>query len=52
MSGSSRPSPGRRPAGEHEVEGVAFRDEAGDEEEVAAPPPSPPAAGPGSAGAS
>ncbi|CAM5601140.1 ABC transporter permease OS=Streptomyces tendae OX=1932 GN=GUR47_07765 PE=3 SV=1 [Streptomyces tendae] len=45
MSGSSRPSPGRRPAGEHEVKGLAFRDEGADEEEGQAPPPSPVAAG-------
>ncbi|MFE5600060.1 ABC transporter permease [Streptomyces coelicoflavus] len=49
MSGSSRPSPGGRPAGEHEVKGLAFRDEGGgaggDEEEAGAPPPSPAAAG-------
>ncbi|WP_217170604.1 ABC transporter permease [Streptomyces sp. AC512_CC834] len=29
MSSSSRPSPGRRPAGEHEVKGLAFRDDGG-----------------------
>lgn len=52
MSGSPRPSPGRRPAGEHEVEGVAFRDEAGDEEEVAAPRRRRRRRAPGSAGAS
>ncbi|CAL9469769.1 ABC transporter permease [Streptomyces hyderabadensis] len=51
MSGSSRPSPGRRPAGEHEVKGIAFRDDAderdGEEaEQGGAPPPSPAAAGP------
>ncbi|NEB21949.1 ABC transporter permease subunit [Streptomyces coelicoflavus] len=51
MSGSSRRSPGGRPAGEHEVKGLAFRDEGGgaggdEEEETGAPPPSPAAAGP------
>ncbi|MFF0585241.1 ABC transporter permease [Streptomyces sp. NPDC003781] len=51
MSGSSRPSPGRRPAGEHEVKGIAFRDDADERdgaeaEQGGAPPPSPAAAGP------
>ncbi|MEV7224381.1 ABC transporter permease [Streptomyces sp. NPDC093681] len=45
MSGSSRPVPGRRPDGEHEVKGLAFRDEGAgageDEEEAGAPPPPP-----------
>ncbi|BET49823.1 ABC transporter permease [Kitasatospora aureofaciens] len=45
MSGSSRPLPGRRPAGEHEVKGLAFRDERADGEEGEAPPPPPVAAG-------
>ncbi|WP_399885611.1 ABC transporter permease [Streptomyces sp. BBFR51] len=44
MSSSSRPSAGRRPAGEHEVKGLAFRDEGEGEEE--APRPSPAAARP------
>ncbi|MFD8488256.1 ABC transporter permease [Streptomyces sp. NPDC059712] len=46
MSGSSRPVPGRRPDGEHEVKGLAFRDEgagAGEDEEEAGTPPPPPA---------
>ncbi|MFC7825820.1 ABC transporter permease [Streptomyces sp. NPDC057375] len=46
MSGSSRPVPGRRPDGEHEVKGLAFRDEgagAGEDEEEAGAPPPPPA---------
>ena len=45
MSGSSRPMPGRRPDGEHEVKGLAFRDEgagAGEDEEEAGTPPPPP----------
>ncbi|MGV9914163.1 ABC transporter permease [Streptomyces tendae] len=49
MSSSARPSPGRRPAGEHEVKGLAFRDEQDErdgEEEGEAPPPPPVAAGP------
>ncbi|MGW7569365.1 ABC transporter permease [Streptomyces tendae] len=49
MSGSSRPLPGRRPPGEHEVKGLAFRDEQDErdgEEEGEAPPPPPVAAGP------
>ncbi|MDU0254200.1 ABC transporter permease [Streptomyces sp. PU10] len=50
MSGSSRPVPGRRPDGEHEVRGLAFRDEGAgageDEEEAGTPPPSPAQAGP------
>ncbi|MBU6535976.1 ABC transporter permease [Streptomyces sp. NPDC057245] len=41
MSSSARPSPGRRPEGEHEVKGLAFRDEGASEEEA---PPSPAAA--------
>ncbi|MFG3128840.1 ABC transporter permease [Streptomyces tendae] len=51
MSGSSRPVPGRRPAGEHEVKGLAFRDEQDEralregDEEGEAPPPPPVAAG-------
>ncbi|MCM1939706.1 ABC transporter permease [Streptomyces sp. G3] len=46
MSGSSRPVPGRRPDGEHEVKGLAFRDEvagAGEDEAEAGTPPPPPA---------
>ncbi|MEV8125129.1 ABC transporter permease [Streptomyces sp. NPDC085944] len=46
MSGSSRPVPGRRPDGEHEVKGLAFRDEgtgAGEEETETPPPPPAPA---------
>ncbi|CAL9462363.1 ABC transporter permease [Streptomyces sp. R1] len=46
MSGSSRPVPGRRPDGEHEVRGLAFRDEgagAGEDEEEAGASPPPPA---------
>ncbi|MFJ9674943.1 ABC transporter permease [Streptomyces sp. NPDC101221] len=50
MSGSSRPVPGRRPDGEHEVRGLAFRDEGAgageDEEETGASPPPPAPAGP------
>ncbi|MFK4802736.1 ABC transporter permease [Streptomyces sp. MPA0124] len=50
MSGSSRPVPGRRPDGEHEVRGLAFRDEGAgageDEEEAGASPPPPAPAGP------
>ncbi|MFH8440760.1 ABC transporter permease [Streptomyces sp. NPDC018026] len=43
MSSSARPSPGRRPAGEHEVKGLAFRDEGEDDggEEGGAPRQSP-----------
>ncbi|MEU9518121.1 ABC transporter permease [Streptomyces sp. NPDC048224] len=46
MSGSSGPSPGRRPEGGHEVDGLATRDERDDgverdEEEAGTPPPSP-----------
>ncbi|MGV9285260.1 ABC transporter permease [Streptomyces sp. NPDC003730] len=45
MSGSSRPSPGRRPEGGHEAEGLAVRDERDDgdvrdEAGAGAPPPS------------
>ncbi|MEU0475612.1 ABC transporter permease [Streptomyces olivaceus] len=36
MSGTARPSPGRRPEGEHDVKGLAFRDE--DESAEQAPP--------------
>ncbi|MBH5134321.1 ABC transporter permease [Streptomyces sp. HB-N217] len=47
MSGSSRPVPGRRPDGEHEVKGLAFRNEGAgegeDEEEAGTPPPPAPA---------
>ncbi|AIV36180.1 MULTISPECIES: ABC transporter permease [Streptomyces] len=50
MSGSSRPVPGRRPDGEHEVRGLAFRDEGAgageDEEEAGASPPPPAPEGP------
>ncbi|MEU9066302.1 ABC transporter permease [Streptomyces sp. NPDC048109] len=48
MSGSSRPVPGRRPDGEHEVKGLAFRNEgagAGEDEEEAGTPPPPAPAG-------
>ncbi|MFG3161480.1 ABC transporter permease [Streptomyces sp. NPDC048232] len=38
MSGSSRAPGGRRPGGEHEPGGVAFRDDAGDEPEHEAEP--------------
>ncbi|MFG2159248.1 ABC transporter permease [Streptomyces olivaceus] len=38
MSGTTRPSPGRRPEGEHDVKGLAFRDE-GESAEQAPPRP-------------
>ncbi|MFE0184559.1 MULTISPECIES: ABC transporter permease [Streptomyces] len=38
MSGTARPSPGRRPEGEHDVKGLAFRDE-GESAEQAPPRP-------------
>ncbi|MGV9388481.1 ABC transporter permease [Streptomyces olivaceus] len=38
MSGTARPSPGRRPEGEHDVKGLAFRDE-GESAEEAPPRP-------------